>query len=87
MLVWINGPFGVGKTVTAFELHRRLTGSAVCDPAHVGFGMHRMLPASLRSNFQDIPAWRHSVRELLGRALAEYDGTVIVSMTLVDPGY
>jgi hypothetical protein len=62
MLVWINGPFGVGKTATAFELHRRLPGSAVCDPGHVGFGMRRMLPASVRGNFQDIPAWRHAVR-------------------------
>jgi hypothetical protein len=87
MLVWINGPFGVGKTATAFELHRRLPGSAVCDPGHVGLGMRRMLPAALRGNFQDIPAWRHSVRELLGRTQAEYDGTVIVPMTVVNPGY
>ena len=43
MLVWINGPFGGGKTATAYELHRRLPGSAVCDPEHVGFGMRRML--------------------------------------------
>lgn len=57
MLLWINGPCGVGKTATAFELNRRLPGSVVCDPAHVGFGMRRMLPPSLRRNFfQDIPA-------------------------------
>jgi hypothetical protein len=87
MLVWINGPFGVGKTAIAFELNRRLPGSAVCDPEHVGFGMRRMLPASLRGNFQDIPAWRHAVRELLGRTLATYDGPVIAPMTLVNPGY
>ena len=87
MLVWINGPFGVGKTATAFELHRRLPGSAVCDPGHVGFGMRRMLPAALRGNFQDIPARRHSVLELLGRTQAEYDRTVIVPMTVVNPGY
>jgi hypothetical protein len=87
MLVWINGPFGVGKTAIAFELNRRLTGSAVCDPEHVGYGMRRMLPAPLRGNFQDIPAWRHAVRELLGRTLASYDGPVIVPMTLVNPAY
>ena len=64
MLVWINGPCGVGKTATAFELHRRLPGSVVCDPAHVGYGMRRMLPAPIRRGFwQDIPAWRHAVRE------------------------
>jgi len=87
MLIWINGPFGVGKTATAYELNRRLPGSVVCDPAHVGFGMHRMLPPSLRGNFQDIPAWRTAVKELLSRTLRECDAPVIVPMTLVKPGY
>jgi len=87
MLVWINGPFGVGKTATAYELNRRLPGSVVCDPAHVGFGMRRMLPPSLRGNFQDIPAWRTAVKELLSRTLRECDVPVIVPMTLVNPGY
>lgn len=44
MLLWINGPYGGGKTQTAYELHRRLPGSVVCDPEHVGFGLHRMTP-------------------------------------------
>jgi hypothetical protein len=87
MLVWINGPFGGGKTATAYELHRRLPGSAVCDPEHVGFGMRRMLPAPLRGNFQDLPAWRHSITQLLHLTLGAWDGPVIVPMTLVNPGY
>ena len=87
MLLWINGPFGGGKTATAYELNRRLPGSVVCDPEHVGFGMRRMLPAALRGNFQDLPAWRYSVVELLRLTLAGYDGPVIVPMTLVDAGY
>ena len=85
MLLWINGPSGVGKTATAFELNRRLPGSVVCDPAHVGFGMRRMLPPSLRRSFwQEIPAWRRSVLELLRMTLAEHGGPVIVPMTLVN---
>ncbi len=87
MLVWINGPFGVGKTATGAELNRRLPGSVVCDPGHVGFGMRRMLPPSMRGNFQDIPAWRHAVTELLRQTLAGYDGPVIAPMTLVNPAY
>lgn len=82
MLIWINGPFGGGKTATAFELQRRLPGSAVCDPEHVGFGMRRMLPESLRGMFQDLPAWRNSVTELLRLILTSYDGHVIVPMTM-----
>jgi hypothetical protein len=50
-------------------------------------GMRRMLPPSLRGNYQDIPAWRHAVTELLRRTLADYDGPVIAPMTLVNPGY
>jgi hypothetical protein len=87
MLIWINGPFGVGKTATAYELQRRLPGSVVCDPAHVGFGMRRMLPAPLRRNFQDLPAWRHSTTELLRLTLTGYDGPVIVPMTLIRHGH
>src|ERR1700684_4039086 len=83
-LLWINGPSGVGKTATAFELHRRLPGSVVCDPEHVGYGMRRMLPRSLRPRWQEIPAWRRAVLELLRLTLAGHDGPVIAPGTLVD---
>jgi AAA domain len=87
-LLWINGPCGVGKTTTAVELNRRLPGSVVCDPEHVGYGMHRMLPPALRRTFwQDIPVWRQSVLELLRLTLAGHRGPVIVPMTLVDAGH
>ncbi|MFC5667184.1 AAA family ATPase [Kitasatospora misakiensis] len=87
MLLWINGPFGGGKTQTAHEIRRRLPGSVVCDPEHVGFGLHRMMPPPLRGDFQDLPAWRQGVYEVLDRALTEYEGTVIVPMTVVEPPY
>ncbi|MET9662192.1 AAA family ATPase [Streptomyces sp. NPDC006510] len=86
-LIWINGPFGGGKTQTAYELRRRLPGSVVCDPEHVGFGLHRMLPPALRGDFQDLTAWRDGVREVLELALRGHPGPVIAPMTLVDPGY
>ena len=87
MLVWINGPFGGGKTATAFELQRRVPGSVVCDPEHLGFGLRRMLPPSLRTDFQSFRAWRSGVREVLDLAARNHPGPVIVPMTLVDPGY
>ncbi|MFJ6516349.1 AAA family ATPase [Streptomyces sp. NPDC091406] len=86
-LLWINGPFGGGKTQTAYELHRRLPGSVVCDPEHIGFGLHRTLPPRLRGDFQDLTSWRSGVREVLGLAAGSHPGPVIVPMTLVDPGY
>jgi hypothetical protein len=87
MLVWINGPFGGGKTQTAHELRRRLPGSVICDPEHVGFGLHRMTPPHLRGDFQDLPAWREGVFEVLDLTLAASVSPVIVPMTVVDPGY
>jgi hypothetical protein len=87
MLIWINGPFGGGKTQTAYELRRRLAGSVVCDPEHVGFGLHRMLPPALRGDFQDLPVWRDAVHHVLHLALTGQPGPVIVPMTVVEPGY
>ncbi|OKK02831.1 TmrB [Streptomyces sp. CB03234] len=88
MLLWINGPFGGGKTQTAYELLRRLPGAVVCDPEEVGFGLHRMTPRALRGDFQDFPAWRQGVYEVLDLTLRRYeDGPVIAPMTLTDPAY
>ena len=87
MLLWINGPFGGGKSQTARELHRRLPGSLICDPEQVGYGLHRMLPARLRGDFQDFPAWRQGVYEVLDLTLKSTDGPVIAPMTLIEPDY
>lgn len=88
MLIWLNGPFGGGKTATAHELVRRLVPRAVvCDPEQVGFGLHRALPPELRADFQDLAAWRVGVVEVLDRALTHHPGPVVAPMTLVDPSY
>jgi hypothetical protein len=87
MLLWINGPFGGGKTQTAHEIQRRLPGSVVCDPEHAGFGLRRMLPPELRGDFQDLASWRQGVVEVLDLALSKHDGVVIAPMTVTNPGY
>ncbi|MEU9085567.1 AAA family ATPase [Streptomyces sp. NPDC048357] len=87
MIVWLNGPFGGGKTQTAHEVHRRLPGSVVCDPEHLGFGLHRMLPPALRGDFQDLPAWRQGVFEVLDLAARRHPGVVLVPMTVTEPAY
>ena len=86
-LIWLNGPFGGGKTQTAHELHRRLPGSVICDPEHPGFGLRRMLPPSLRGDFQDLTAWREGVVEVLDLALRKHTGPVIAPMTVTEPRY
>jgi hypothetical protein len=86
VLIWINGPFGGGKTQTAFELHRRLPGSVVCDPEEPGFGLHRMTPPHLRGDFQDHAAWRQAVYDVLNHVLA-HEELVIAPMTIIEPAY
>ncbi|MFJ6832297.1 AAA family ATPase [Streptomyces sp. NPDC091209] len=87
MLLWINGPFGGGKTQTAHEIQRRLPGSVICDPEHAGFGLRRMLPPELRGDFQDLVTWRQGVVEVLDLALGKRDGVVIAPMTVTNPVY
>ncbi|QKW28728.1 AAA family ATPase [Streptomyces seoulensis] len=87
MLLWINGPFGGGKTQTAHEIRRRLPGSVICDPEHAGFGLRRMFPPHLRGDFRELTAWRQGVAEVLDLVLSRHDGVVIVPMTVTDPGH
>ncbi|AUS80121.1 hypothetical protein C1701_19285 [Actinoalloteichus sp. AHMU CJ021] len=87
MLIWINGPFGVGKTQVAHELEHRLPGSFVCDPEQLGFALRRMTPPTRRGDFQDLPLWRRGVREFLSGLVEDHDGHVIVPMTLINPDY
>ncbi|MET9964943.1 AAA family ATPase [Streptomyces sp. NPDC006356] len=87
MLLWINGPFGGGKTQTAHEIQRRLPGSVICDPEHSGFGLRRMLPPDLRGDFQDLASWRQGVVEVLDLALTKHEGVVIAPMTVTNSDY
>ncbi|WP_265523722.1 AAA family ATPase [Oerskovia flava] len=87
MLIWVNGTFGVGKTHTVAELHRRLPGSLVVDPEHVGYGMQKAVPPSYCPDFQEFVSWRTGVVEVLDLILRRHDGHVLVPMTVTDPRY
>lgn len=87
MILWINGAFGVGKTHVAYELSRRMGGSAwVADPEHLGYAMRRMTPPRRRDEFQRHPAWRHAVVGVLSEVDAAGEGTIIAPQALVEPG-
>src|SRR5258708_32842116 len=46
-----------------------------------------MLPRSLRSDFQDLQAWRSGVHEVLDLVARNHEGPVIAPMTLIDRRY
>ena len=88
MILWINGAFGSGKTTTAFELNRRLSDSFVYDPENVGYFIRRNTNGLFdKGDFQNIPLWREMNYKILKMIAENYNGTVIVPMTLVNPEY
>lgn len=87
MLVWINGAFGAGKTLTAHELRRRLGDGHLVDPEILGFAINKLLPTGARRDFQDLPQWRSAVLATLIQAEAACDGQLIVPMSIVRDDY
>ncbi|WP_331769237.1 AAA family ATPase (plasmid) [Embleya sp. NBC_00888] len=57
MIIWINGPFGGGKTTLADLLAATVEGSMLYDPEEVGFMLRNLLPGHAK-DFQDLPPWR-----------------------------
>ncbi len=87
-VVWINGPFGLGKTTVAERLVQRLPAAMLYDPELVGTLLRGVLPPEAQMpDYQDIPLWRQLVRTLALQLLREYRRTLVVPMTLVVPEY
>lgn len=88
MIIWINGAFGSGKTQTASELHRRIPNSFLFDPENAGYYIRKNVPKQItKPDFQDYPMWRDFNYAMLKHIDREYDGIVIVPMTVVNPSY
>lgn len=88
MIIWLNGAFGTGKTQTAFEIHRRLPDSFVFDPENAGYYIRKNIPREMsRDDFQDYTMWREFNVSMLKHISGEYEGTIIVPMTIVNPQY
>jgi hypothetical protein len=58
VIVWINGPFGVGKTTLTRELCRRDPKARAFDPERIGWVLKRTIGLIRPGDYQDLPAWR-----------------------------
>ncbi|MEV2269256.1 AAA family ATPase [Nonomuraea africana] len=87
MIIWLNGPFGAGKTTTANELVRLLPGAHFFDPEMVGFFLRHILPDAPAGDFQDLPAWRALAAETALQVHAHYGGPLVIAMTLLRQDY
>jgi hypothetical protein len=88
MIVFINGPFGIGKTTVAELLVERLPDSLLYDAERVGSLLLRLYPPGKRpSDFQDSRLWRRLTVLLPRLLLATRRGPLIMPMTIWRPAY
>jgi len=86
VIVFINGPFGVGKSTTVRLLAAALPEALVIDPEKVGHMLWSQLPDSLREEeFELEPVWPTLTRCLLEEATVHYQRTLLVPMTIARP--
>lgn len=88
MIVWLNGPFGGGKTTTAATLDALLPDAVVFDPEKVGEAITPTLSAHERvRDFQDWRPWRELVVAALTSLDRYTERTVIAPQTVVVEQY
>jgi len=88
MIIWLNGPFGGGKTTTAAALDTLLPDAVVFDPEKVGEAIVGTLTdVEPVKDFQDWRPWRELVVASLV-ALHRYTGrTIVAPQTVVVEQY
>lgn len=88
MIVWINGPFGVGKTSLARALSAKWPSAILFDPEQIGFMLRKIVPKDFQTeDFQDLPLWRQLTTETALGLLKQTKRPLIIPMTLVNPSY
>jgi len=83
VILFLNGPFGVGKTTVARLLVERLSNAALYNPEIVGSVLMRVLgPIKKADDFQDYPLWRTLVVEGARLSKKLRKRTLVVPMTV-----
>ena len=87
MIVWIDGPYGVGKSTLAEKLQELEPHSFLFDAEEVGNAVRENTPRELFCGyiFENYPLWFDFCVELLKDISRRYDGTIYVPMTLILP--
>jgi len=85
VLIWINGPFGVGKTALSTALSS-ITGYPIFDPEDLGFLMRETIPQS-PYDFQDLPAWRRLVPSFATELVRSGATPLIVVQSVLNAKY
>lgn len=83
MILFLNGPFGIGKTTVANILVQQIPLAMLYDPEEVGSLVQRLVsPIEKVSDFQDLVLWRTLVIEVAKLLKETYGRTLIIPMTI-----
>ncbi len=87
MIIWINGPYGVGKSALAKELLEHGPKGFLFDAEEVGNAVRDNMPKELFNGylFENYPLWFDMCTTLLKDISNRYDGLIYVPMTLTLP--
>lgn len=88
MIIWLNGPFGVGKTSLATILHQQIKNSYLYDPELLGDFLQSQLPQAVcPEDFQDYSVWRQSTYQIVFDLATKTDKIIIIPMTIYKREY
>jgi hypothetical protein len=86
VVLWLNGPFGVGKSSAVTEFRRRDPQARSFDPERWGWVLQRTVGLVRPGDFQDRRAWRTgTIRGVARRSRSTQ--LLLVPMTLLEPEY
>jgi AAA domain len=86
VIVWLNGPFGVGKTTVAAELVRRRPAARAYDPEKLGWVLNRTVGVFHPGDYQHLRLWRRGT--VTGATLrARRVDPLIVPMSVLRRGH
>ena len=88
MIIWLNGPFGVGKTTLANLLHQEIPDSILYDPELLGDFFQENLPKAVcPEDFQDYLIWRQTTVQIIRDLATKTGKVIIVPMTVFKKKY
>lgn len=86
MIIWISGPYGVGKSTLAEALEKKIENAMIFDAEEVGNAVRGNYPNDPYGYiFEDYPLWSVFCCQLLKDIHSTFRKNILVPMTLVRP--